>query len=106
MSRPVCQYRSIIISLLICCLQVRFALGPYLLNPQDGEDEHSKGSANSSDGERQPLLQDVRPGQTLPAYSNDQIDMPEQDGEQGQVKQAAKKIGYSLKDFRESVIIT
>lgn len=75
---------------------MRFALGPYLLNGPDGDDKDGKKANSSDNGERQPLLQDLQPGATIPAYSSTD------DGEEeGQAKKVAKKIGYSIKGFCE-----
>jgi hypothetical protein len=69
------------------------------LNPQDSDDEEQNQTSNgtsSSSPDRQPLLQ---PGQTLPAYSGQQGESHTENNTQEQVKETAKKIGYSIQDF-------
>ena len=84
--------------------QVRFALGPYLLNGSDNSDnsdgkKQSERRGVSQDPERAPLLGNAQPGQTLSVYANGQGDGQAEQPEDGAVKATAKQAGYKIADF-------
>ena len=84
-------------------MQVRFALGPYLLNPEGDDEDDNKKNRDQTDTERQPLLSNLQPAQTTPAYSGAQTDgngNEEEDSTKAKVKETAKIIGYGVQDFR------